>query len=193
MRGEYIFVIFIFLHQLGSPPLAWGIPVSSWLERRKHGITPTCVGNTIRARPGSSSCRDHPHLRGEYRERQRRQLWTMGSPPLAWGIHENEVRIKSQHGITPTCVGNTMAQVASSRANQDHPHLRGEYYDSEGISQRDAGSPPLAWGIQFYNSTISRDDRITPTCVGNTAKSGCFGWTGRDHPHLRGEYPFPAV
>ena len=73
----------------------------------EEGITPTCVGNTTNVRSAVTKKRDHPHLRGEYRE--------------MWGVGELEER------ITPTCVGNTIETIVKLMERADHPHLRGEY------------------------------------------------------------------
>ena len=51
----------------------------------------------------------------------------MGSPPLAWGIHQSWADAFDNFRITPTCVGNTIVIELSIWDSQDHPHLRGEY------------------------------------------------------------------
>ena len=90
--------------------------------------------------------------------------------------------------ITPTCVGNTLADQLLPLMLRDHPHLRGEYLLTVAALLDAIGSPPLAWGIpSSFFSTYSKA-RITPTCVGNTPAYNASQTGERDHPHLRGEY-----
>ena len=172
MRGEYSVEAANHLATEGSPPLAWGIPGKFLSMDGKHRITPTCVGNT-----GCGGCHrrrhwDHPHLRGEYLAFKVSNEFPLGSPPLAWGIHETRRRQKLSKRITPTCVGNTSIDHFIIYTREDHPHLRGEYPTK---SAKKCGK----YGI-------------TPTCVGNTTRSAHTLSTQEDHPHLRGEYrPFP--
>ncbi|EFK31506.1 hypothetical protein HMPREF9264_0720 [Lactobacillus delbrueckii subsp. bulgaricus PB2003/044-T3-4] len=53
---------------MGSPPLAWGILEKNPKNACIYGITPTCVGNTLKRSFLTSLLLDHPHLRGEYKE-----------------------------------------------------------------------------------------------------------------------------
>ena len=66
LRGEYFLTWPRPAAIKGSPPLAWGIQLAIDKLGNLVGITPTCVGNTIRS-----------VLRAQSRA---------GSPPLAWGI-----------------------------------------------------------------------------------------------------------
>ena len=111
----------------GSPPLARGIhPVARWI-RSGAGITPACAGNTYQVYVKASMAKDHPRLRGEYRDEIRRFLGQEGSPPLARGIRS--------------------VQWSNYCFAWDHPRLRGEYtmHSEKNILER--GSPPLARGI----------------------------------------------
>ena len=132
----------------GSPPLAWGIPFSAnqrgeplritptcvgntvilnvWFSLSVR-ITPTCVGNTARLVFSLQTLEDHPHLRGEYLGGQNNGKPCKGSPPLAWGIQKPGTFWLLGNGITPTCVGNTVAAWTTEVCCRDHPHLRGEY------------------------------------------------------------------
>ena len=131
---------------------------------------------------------DHPHLRGEYLSDQCTYGQTVGSPPLAWGIHLGQNCGKYLHRITPTCVGNTVNQLVERETGEDHPHLRGEYTFGRSIPSVKRGSPPLAWGIPWFVGGILLGLRITPTCVGNTYFIFNGVSSAKDHPHLRGEY-----
>ena len=46
--------------------------------------------------------------------------------------------------------------------------MRGEYLYLPVAIGPPPGSPPHAWGIQTVDTDALQDDRITPTCVGNT-------------------------
>ena len=127
MRGEYRYQGIRNTLVMGSPPLAWGILFDVVGVRAKTGITPTCVGNTDRPCRWPCTCRDHPHLRGEYEPAQEFKNAAKGSPPLAWGIPHHQVAVSVDDGITPTCVGNTEIWDLIAAATEDHPHLRGEY------------------------------------------------------------------
>ena len=108
LRGEYEREATWRSPQGGSPPLAWGIQRPETALSCDVRITPTCVGNTGQAPHRERHKRDHPHLRGEY-TLSKHTCWTpRGSPPLAWGILQKTLAINPKHGITPTCVGNTL-------------------------------------------------------------------------------------
>ena len=127
LRGEYTREIGRFLWDGGSPPLAWGIRRPILARKYVYRITPTCVGNTKRAKKGAKKLQDHPHLRGEYISLKPSKISSKGSPPLAWGIRPAFYSLQLPIGITPTCVGNTRRKRALARLFEDHPHLRGEY------------------------------------------------------------------
>ena len=87
LRGEYPLALRRTLRFPGSPPLAWGIPENIDVVRQIDRITPTCVGNTHRLTMQTVVHKDHPHLRGEYKNIKKACQRLAGSPPLAWGIH----------------------------------------------------------------------------------------------------------
>ena len=66
LRGEYSDGVEEKHENMGSPPLAWGILREVLRDITLNGITPTCVGNTLKARIIMLLFGDHPHLRGEY-------------------------------------------------------------------------------------------------------------------------------
>ena len=109
LRGEYLAKATLMLETVGSPPLAWGIPLEELPEPQLGRITPTCVGNTAACYSIVAEFKDHPYLRGEYS--------SMG-------------RLRKISRITPTCVGNTVQFLVLYIAAWDHPHLRGEYEKS---------------------------------------------------------------
>ena len=173
----------------GSPPLARGIhPVARWI-RSGAGITPACAGNTYQVYVKASMAKDHPRLRGEYRDEIRRFLGQEGSPPLARGIRQRMKRAVFRSRITPACAGNTLPSVAALPASGDHPRLRGEYRRSRLSKRLQRGSPPLARGIPIKTETMCSQSRITPACAGNTESQFHCLAQHEDHPRLRGEYP----
>ena len=48
MRGEYSRTATDSRIRVGSPPHAWGVHVMTRYDVRKRGITPTCVGSTLK-------------------------------------------------------------------------------------------------------------------------------------------------
>ena len=70
--------------------------------------------------------------------------------------------------FTPTCVGNTKLAIGASTAR--------------------SGSPPHAWGIQWFDFALALWLRFTPTCVGNTGAGVLATHFSAVHPHMRGEY-----
>ena len=127
-------------------------------------------------------------MRGEYSWLTVAGEIVQGSPPLAWGILLYHGMSRRKTRITPTCVGNTQLDGVISPWIEDHPHLRGEYTPPPSLDRLSTGSPPLAWGIRGRQFIVRSNDRITPTCVGNTRCISGADSHSRDHPHLRGEY-----
>ena len=68
LRGEYAISFSILSMILGSPPLARGIPSLKVWKVSIGGITPACAGNTSWKTASRPLSRDHPRLRGEYKE-----------------------------------------------------------------------------------------------------------------------------
>ena len=66
--------------------------------------------------------------------------------------------------------------------------MRGEYLASLAPEPTFLGSPPHAWGIPRLTSGAASRSGITPTCVGNTSFGTRSSPSGKDHPHMRGEY-----
>ena len=150
------------------------------------------MGNTLTLVFRSPGPRDHPHLRGEYRSQLIRISKDTGSPPPTWGIRRNPEEVSKVVRITPTYVGNTVRHAFSGYPYQDHPHLRGEYSSCAFEESSMLGSPPPTWGILIAKGACVVCVGITPTYVGNTSNLPVCLYDQKDHPHLRGEYWFPA-
>ena len=129
----------------------WGIPLDISKGTGEHRITPTRVGNTS--------------------ARKSFALPEMGSPPPVWGIRNKRTVYPVTDGITPTRVGNTIDQRVGLQSLGDHPHPCGEYFKLLPDGIRVTGSPPPVWGIPFQQSYLLILVRITPTRVGNTART----------------------
>ena len=188
LRGEYADRATRLPRCFGSPPLARGIHLLTEMVCYSTGITPACVGNTLKMWLRELYLRDHPRLRGEYHATTADAIMIRGSPPLARGIPCYYSVTFVFIGITPACAGNTNNEGEKISIYRDHPRLRGEYMEVSKPWQNISGSPPLARGIQQAALSCTPWRGITPACAGNThdpEKGGRQHW---DHPRLRGEY-----
>ena len=154
----------------------------------RRGITPTCVGNTIKAPSLDAVSEDHPHLCGEHFSAISLVSPILGSPPPVWGTHQKALNCQAFSRITPTCVGNTAPKNQLNSFGQDHPHLCGEHRILTLRPLTLTGSPPPVWGTRELYRPIIKADRITPTCVGNTGFRDKRTEDAWDHPHLCGEH-----
>ena len=151
-------------------------------------ITPACAGSTCRCSMKKDSWQDHPRLRGEYVSVSCSSCFCTGSPPLARGVHIEDLQNVETKRITPACAGSTVLHLYSSPCYRDHPRLRGEYYQKNSKSYRPTGSPPLARGVHEVKQAQKSFRRITPACAGSTPEPSRFSELLWDHPRLRGEY-----
>ena len=130
----------------GSSPLARGVQLLSDASNQNPRIIPACAGNTtivyVLLLPG-----DHPRLRGEYQNQEKRLTCSLGSSPLARGIQLLKIRFLLSMRIIPACAGNTWVLRFNCRVDRDHPRLRGEYYKNFWNCSIVVGSSPLARGI----------------------------------------------
>src|SRR5690606_31768323 len=88
VRGDDVVVSLALLDACGSPPRAWGRRAAERAGDRGGRFTPTCVGTTPSAPPGASRRTVHPHVRGDDRVRDNGYAERRGSPPRAWGRHD---------------------------------------------------------------------------------------------------------
>ena len=171
----------------GSSPLARGVQLLSDASNQNPRIIPACAGNTtivyVLLLPG-----DHPRLRGEYQNQEKRLTCSLGSSPLARGIQLLKIRFLLSMRIIPACAGNTWVLRFNCRVDRDHPRLRGEYYKNFWNCSIVVGSSPLARGIHSQISKLRTCDRIIPACAGNTELLTIVKEKEKDHPRLRGEY-----
>ena len=107
MRGEDVQKALLEQLKEETPPHAWGRPRTAVPAFAGVGNTPTCVGKTQKALPGSDIRKKHPHMRGEDRRRIGCAKPIAETPPHAWGRHPGYLLALLDHGNTPTCVGKT--------------------------------------------------------------------------------------
>ena len=188
MRGEYLHIQPGRRKTRGSPPHARGIQIALTVSAWSSGITPACAGNTETRRSDLSVKRDHPRMRGEYFDENKKVIVEQGSPPHARGILYEYVLSLYPIGITPACAGNTWQRSPSAVADRDHPRMRGEYSCTVISQARDTGSPPHARGIRTDCGNDGYQIGITPACAGNTLCRSSPIVAFRDHPRMRGEY-----
>ena len=158
----------VFVQDAGSSPHTWGI-----LARSVVIFIPPPV---------------HPHTRGAYVWRRRRDLNYHGSSPHTWGIRRPGATWAGVMRFIPTHVGHTLAALRSAVTNSVHPHTRGAYIAGGGDAGRVSGSSPHTWGIPAqvpYNGTSFR---FIPTHVGHTRPLRATRLFPSVHPHTRGAY-----
>ena len=188
MRGEYTRRDCQRTLKRGSPPLARGVLSECAFLVLAQRITPACAGSTQLRQLDPTSSRDHPRLRGEYLHFFQRSLRNLGSPPLARGVRSLSKGVIHGSRITPACAGSTDAISIARQSKKDHPRLRGEYKNNFPPTITEAGSPPLARGVQLLKLCAQMQSGITPACAGSTITPHSVTVITWDHPRLRGEY-----
>ena len=147
MRGEYCLCPLQRWVCGGSPPHARGIPLYQSKLCLSSGITPACAGNPLCLPLNRLPFRDHPRMRGEYRNVHPCAPGATGSPPHARGVPSVTLTRLYLPGITPACAGNTGDDVGRGLRERDHPRMRGEYCLLRSPLLQSQGSPPHARGI----------------------------------------------
>ena len=109
-----------------------------------------------------------------------------GSSPLARGKLECGGKRVNVNGIIPACAGETAGACARSRAEPDHPRLRGGNSEASSMRASTLGSSPLARGKQGRGREPVLYRGIIPACAGETGGRRRAGSLRRDHPRLRG-------
>ena len=106
--GKYLLPFLYHFQSQGSPPRVWEVRGINKVKVVKKGITPTCVGSTLKRRQPLLLLEDHPHVCGKYLIDVYGMCICMGSPPRVWEVLLNFFEKVFLTGITPTCVGSTM-------------------------------------------------------------------------------------
>ena len=155
----------------GSSPHAQGALDGHRRWRLRHGIIPSCAGNTSWASGGREQDRDHLRLRGEHDYDELKAKAAKGSSPHARGTLREASGACRRPGIIPACAGNTGRCACRRRCARDHSRMRGEHGDVESSSTIQTGSPPHARGTHALDVVAGAVAGITPACAGNTPRS----------------------
>ena len=170
MRGEDNADIYHYSSLKGSPPHARGRLKLEVTKDPITRITPACAGKTSWSRPGTSTARDHPRLRGEDRRRRKVACMIHGSPPPARGRRGFGEWRRRRGRITPACAGKTPSLFRDTIRGMDHPRMRGEDRRLVPINTTKRGSPPHARGRRHSGDGGESTAWITPACAGKTFK-----------------------
>ena len=172
-RGVYAVVGDLKGNNIGSSPLARGLPQQDNLDLRGAGIIPARAGFTwTRTR----QCRgqwDHPRSRGVYWDSCLDRELPAGSSPLARGLPTDEELEMSAAGIIPARAGFTASADDCFAGAGDHPRSRGVYLGTSWVSRTVRGSSPLARGLQVTPPTSQAVQRIIPARAGFTSTYLC--------------------
>ncbi len=152
------------------------------------GTIPACAGST---RPDSRTSRpawDHPRVRGEHVEQERRVVVLQGPSPRARGAHLGVTGDVEDPGTIPACAGSTRPPAALKRARRDHPRVRGEHGLAAQGDLPAAGPSPRARGAHSDSVAGRVAEGTIPACAGSTHSPVAGSWKARDHPRVRGEH-----
>ena len=166
-RGEHRTVKAHDLRSDGPSPRPWGTRRHELRRGDAERTIPTPVGNTERRSGATASGPDHPHARGEHRQRLAVPARQFGPSPRPWGTPARRATTSPTARTIPTPVGNTPGARSPAPPLADHPHARGEHAQPK---------PPAAAGTDH------------PHARGEHAAAGSSGPAATDHPHARGEH-----
>ena len=169
-RGVYPAAHVRAAHGEGSSPLARGLlrTVPSWTPML--GIIPARAGFTALQRAFGRSIADHPRSRGVYEEQRNQAMATIGSSPLARGLHVGERGRGYQERIIPARAGFTRAPRVPQEDRPDHPRSRGVYLRRVLNKNEVPGSSPLARGLQHRGHDRRPGGGIIPARAGFTGR-----------------------
>ena len=187
-RGVYFAEVFHAVAQLGSSPLARGLP-RRWAPPAHGGwIIPARAGFTGRRCGPVSVRQDHPRSRGVYRTGDTVAHWAGGSSPLARGLLDPPLDSFAALGIIPARAGFTRLRPLQPRWSRDHPRSRGVYGSRPVQRIHGVGSSPLARGLLVRGSDPPVQARIIPARAGFTCCHAVIFPSSWDHPRSRGVY-----
>ena len=128
----------------------------------------------------------YPHLRGADYLTLRRQQYTTGVSPPAWGRHTAPDHGSNTYRCIPTCVGQTQDGRILYGYLKVYPHLRGADDPASQGDDESAGVSPPAWGRRTGRCGFEACKRCIPTCVGQTPVDHPQNGPPTVYPHLRG-------
>ena len=113
---------------------------------------------------------------------------TIGSSPLARGLHPYACGRDIDGRIIPARAGFTLTFMTTRFLWWDHPRSRGVYRVLDSLTDRAQGSSPLARGLLPGGLSLRVRGRIIPARAGFTGKPHSQKMPPRDHPRSRGVY-----
>ena len=175
--------------QLPDHPRSRGVYGASGLDLHAGlRIIPARAGFTCASAAGRSPTGDHPRSRGVYGGITFPVPCSLGSSPLARGLHVLRSVTSGGSGIIPARAGFTGQSRAPARILRDHPRSRGVYSRSAGSGRPMPGSSPLARGLPRQRHRAVVDDGIIPARAGFTRSASPSALAAPDHPRSRGVY-----
>ena len=124
-RGVYAGVDVDHEAEMGSSPLARGLPDVTDTHQGEGGIIPARAGFTKSAGPGPPWFADHPRSRGVYGPGSPHRARPRGSSPLARGLHRVRRPRPVPRRIIPARAGFTSRLGRRGSRVRDHPRSRG--------------------------------------------------------------------
>ena len=110
----------------------------------------------------------HPHARGDSFTLCERSLSRPGSPPRAWGQQVSSDCRSAASRFTPTRVGTAWRRRRTAASRTVHPHARGDSGPVVFSREREAGSPPRAWGQRRTRRTVCHWSAVHPHARGDS-------------------------
>ena len=172
----------------GSSPLARGLQLGRCRAAPGRRIIPARAGFTGRSRRTAAKRVDHPRSRGVYTPSSGPPSPPSGSSPLARGLRRGGAGRPGGRRIIPARAGFTCCRAAPGCTASDHPRSRGVYTKGSSCRITDAGSSPLARGLQLGRCRAAPGRRIIPARAGFTGRSRRTAAKRVDHPRSRGVY-----
>ena len=131
---------------------------------------------------------DHPRAGGEHLSSVDANLDNYGSSPRGRGTPSARAPGTSRRRIIPARAGNTLTDVARTRAPPDHPRAGGEHFAMPGRDRDRTGSSPRGRGTPRHTGAEHAGRRIIPARAGNTSGMRMTRSTVADHPRAGGEH-----
>ena len=188
-RGVYLSAAPGLHVQVGSSPLARGLPVGRPRSPRPGRIIPARAGFTPASWTRQGASPDHPRSRGVYSRATTVTSSPGGSSPLARGLLGGKLGGGGYVRIIPARAGFTPDGVRVLGADRDHPRSRGVYGFAPPLERIFRGSSPLARGLPGQVQAVEGAQGIIPARAGFTRRSGTAMSLSSDHPRSRGVYP----
>ena len=187
-RGVYVCHVGAGRFEVGSSPLARGLPLRSAVAADLVGIIPARAGFTHIVARAAQGDPDHPRSRGVYDLIEPQPLESDGSSPLARGLRHVEQASNDASWIIPARAGFTPLGTPHTPLPADHPRSRGVYQMGRARVFCRAGSSPLARGLPLREEDGAAAEGIIPARAGFTDVVVTVSPLTGDHPRSRGVY-----